>query len=101
VRGRAKRGGRSVGSAGKPASPDNRDLTADEQSLLERLREVRTTLARRDKVPAYVVFADRTLRELARSRPSTRDQMAGVHGVGPAKLEKYADDFLQVLRKYI
>jgi ATP-dependent DNA helicase RecQ len=79
-----------------PAALD--DLTADEQSLLEVLRALRTTLSKRDAVPAYVVFADRTLREMARSRPVTAGAMADVYGVGPAKMEKYGEEFLDAIR---
>ena len=75
------------------------DLTAEEVTLLDRLRALRTTLARRDKVPAYVVFADRTLREMARARPRTQGALGDVHGVGPMKLEKYGADFLGILRE--
>ena len=100
-RARAKPVGRAGGSSASAVTSADRELTADEQALLSRLRELRTTIALRDRVPAYVVFADRTLRELARSRPATRAQMAIVHGVGPVKLEKYADDFLRALGTYI
>jgi ATP-dependent DNA helicase RecQ len=49
-------------------------------------------------VPAYVVFADRTLADLAVQRPRSRDAMAGVRGIGPAKLEKYGEQFLTLIR---
>ena len=98
IRARRTRGGSSRSSV-KAGPMVLADLTVDEVALLDRLRGLRTTLARRDKVPAYVVFADRTLREMARSRPRTQGALGDVHGVGPMKLEKYGADFLDVLRR--
>jgi ATP-dependent DNA helicase RecQ len=74
------------------------DLTDDEQQLLDKLRTLRTELSKRDKVPAYVVFADRTLREMARAKPRTPGALGDVHGVGPAKMEKYGEEFLDIIR---
>jgi len=59
---------------------------------------LRTSIARRESVPAYVVFADRTLREMARARPTTAGALADVFGVGPAKMEKYGEEFLTAIR---
>jgi ATP-dependent DNA helicase RecQ len=94
----ARRPARAPASS-KAKSSELRDLTADEQSLLDRLRSLRTVLARRDSVPAYVVFADRTLREMARERPRTPGALADVYGVGPAKMEKYGEAFLRAVRE--
>ena len=48
-------------------------------------------------MPAYVVLHDATLRELASLRPQTLDELAGVKGFGPVKVERYGDDLLAVL----
>ena len=48
-------------------------------------------------MPAYVVFADRTLSEMAQARPQTLDDMARVNGVGATKLERYGTTFLEVI----
>jgi DNA helicase II / ATP-dependent DNA helicase PcrA len=61
------------------------------------LREWRLKRARADGVPAYVVFHDTTLAEIAERSPTTRGELADVSGVGPAKLERYADDVLAAL----
>jgi superfamily II DNA helicase RecQ len=66
--------------------------------LLARLRDLRRTISRDEQVPAYVVFPDRTLAEMAVRRPTTSGALAAVRGVGPAKLEKYGDRFLAVIR---
>jgi DNA helicase II / ATP-dependent DNA helicase PcrA len=65
--------------------------------LFERLKAWRKDRAKTDGVPAYVVFHDATLAAIAGMRPSTRDQLAHVSGVGPAKLDRYADEVLAVV----
>lgn len=66
--------------------------------LFGRLRDLRRRLADERGVPAYVVFSDRTLREMAARRPTTPDALLEVSGVGPAKLERYGEAFLEALR---
>jgi ATP-dependent DNA helicase RecQ len=66
--------------------------------LFEALRALRSRLAREAGVPAYCVFSDRTLRELAGRAPGSEQEMLAVPGVGPAKLERYGDAFLRLLR---
>lgn len=63
----------------------------------EALRRWRAERAKADEVPAYVVFHDATLHEIAALRPQTREELSAVSGVGPAKLERYADDLLAAL----
>jgi ATP-dependent DNA helicase RecQ len=65
--------------------------------LLARLKELRKQLATEARVPAYVVFNDRTLLEMASVRPRTEDELLGVTGVGAAKLERYGRAFLELL----
>ena len=84
----------------EPSAADVPTLDAATSALLGRLRELRSAIAREDKVPAYVVFPDRTLAELALRRPRTEHAMAQVRGVGPAKLDKYGERFLAVLRDH-
>lgn len=77
---------------------DDAPLDDAAQALLDRLRALRSTLARAGSVPAYVVFPDRTLRAMARERPRSPGALADLHGVGPAKMEKYGEAFLGVIR---
>ena len=65
--------------------------------LVERLREWRLQRSRDDGVPAFVVFHDSTLRELAAAQPQSHGELATIKGLGPAKLERYGDDLLAVL----
>jgi ATP-dependent DNA helicase RecQ len=75
-----------------------RDVGADEEALFEELRALRRQIADREGVPAYVIFHDATLREMAAVRPATLDEMLDVSGVGERKLEKYGEEFLGLLR---
>ena len=68
-------------------------------ALFEALRRRRSELAKAQGVAAYVVFADRTLTDMARRKPSTVEEMSRVHGVGEAKLRRYGELFLDVIRK--
>ena len=68
--------------------------------LFEALRRRRSELAKEQRVAAYVVFADKTLIDMARRKPATAAEMSAVHGVGEAKLRQYGDVFLDVIRKH-
>jgi DNA helicase-2/ATP-dependent DNA helicase PcrA len=65
--------------------------------LFDRLKEWRRKRAQADGVPAYVVFHDRTLADIAERKPRDWGDLAGITGVGPTKLERYADEVLAVV----
>ena len=67
--------------------------------LFARLRQRRMEIAKREKVPPYIVFTDKTLVQMCILHPSTPREMLKVSGVGEAKLEKYGEEFLEVLRE--
>ena len=71
--------------------------TAGGGPLFERLKDWRRKRAQADDVPAYVVFHDRTLAEIAERKPGDRTDLAAISGVGPAKLERYADEVLEIV----
>ena len=73
-------------------------LGPGDESLLERLKTLRRSIAKEEQVPAYVVFPDRTLAEMAVRRPRTTQALSGIRGVGPAKLARYGDRFLAMVR---
>jgi len=83
----ADRSARAAGLAG---------LEVDE-ALFERLRALRKRLADAQRVPAYVVFSDATLAEMAARKPRTQAELLEVGGVGQTKLERYGDAFLEVI----
>jgi ATP-dependent DNA helicase RecQ len=71
----------------------------EDEALFERLRELRKRLADARGVPAYVVFSDKTLRAMAAARPATPGQLLAVSGVGPMKMERYGDTFLEEIAR--
>ena len=74
---------------------------ANDDPLWLALKAKRTELAREQGVPPYVIFHDSTLLEILSQRPATLDEMARVSGVGQAKLARYGDEFLKVLKNHI
>ncbi len=72
-------------------------VSEEDAPLLSALKAKRRALAEAQKVPAYVVFNDKTLIEMAETRPETLDQMARIGGVGAKKLERYGYEFLEVI----
>jgi ATP-dependent DNA helicase RecQ len=72
-------------------------VSDEDAGLLSLLKARRRALADAQNVPAYVVFADRTLIEMAEKKPANLDQMAGITGVGAKKLESYGAAFLEVI----
>lgn len=86
------RGTRKSSASGAPAPVNDTDA-----ALLASLKALRRTIAKDIRQPAYVVFNDRTLLEMAAARPATLEQMHHIHGVGQAKLEKYGSAFLNVI----
>jgi DNA helicase-2/ATP-dependent DNA helicase PcrA len=81
--------------AAKPRPPKRR--AEDLPPAFAALREWRMRRAQADGVPAYVVFHDSTLAEIAVRAPGSRAELASINGVGPSKLERYAEDILAVL----
>lgn len=78
--------------------PAVKAMVSDEDApLLSALKAKRRALAEAAKVPAYVIFPDRTLIEMAETRPETLDGMAAINGVGAKKLERYGAEFLSVI----
>jgi ATP-dependent DNA helicase RecQ len=67
--------------------------------LYDRLKSVRTRLAKAAQVPAYVIFSNETLEHLARLRPTTMEAALLVKGIGEAKADKYLEPFLRVIRE--
>ncbi len=76
------------------------DMTGEEHSLLDTLKELRLRLAKERQVPAYVIFSDRTLTDMAQRRPRDADEFSEVNGVGAAKLREFAEIFLQTIRDH-
>ncbi len=77
--------------SGQPAISDQ------DQSLLAALKTLRLEFAKARNVPAYVIFHDATLMEMAAMKPTSPSQLAEINGIGPRKLEDFGDDFLKAI----
>jgi ATP-dependent DNA helicase RecQ len=87
----AKSSGRTKAGAAVP------ELPAEAKPVFERLRAWRAATAKEQGVPAYVIFHDATLRQIATNAPTTLDQLGSVNGVGENKLAKYGQQILDTL----
>jgi ATP-dependent DNA helicase RecQ len=79
--------------ASAPPAP----VTVAAGPALDALKRWRLERSRADGVPAYVVFHDSTLAEIAGRRPRTRSDLSAIRGIGPSKLERYGDEVLAVM----
>ncbi len=78
----------------------SRDLSPVMLPLFEKLRELRTEVAKIESVPAFVIFSDLTLIDMCNKLPTTHVQFSEVSGVGKQKLDKYGDAFIEVIKNY-
>jgi ATP-dependent DNA helicase RecQ len=76
------------------------DLPTDAQRIFEALRQWRSEIARSHGVPAYVIFNDATLREIALKRPDSLEDLAHINGVGVRKLESYGESILTCIADF-
>jgi len=83
------------GRGNRSAAPEN--MSADQSALLMRLKDKRTELAKEKNVPAYIIFSDRSLEDMARRKPHDEAAFADTHGVGAAKLKEFSAAFLGVI----
>ena len=72
-------------------------LPESDEDLLLALKELRLKLAKKRRVPAYVIFSDRSLLDMSRSKPTNEAEFADIFGVGEAKLRKFAQPFLALI----
>jgi ATP-dependent DNA helicase RecQ len=94
------RGSPRAGAADRATPEPATDIVLDgaDARLFASLKALRSSIAREEQVPAYVVFTDRTLAELASRKPRTSAGMLEVRGVGQTRLEKYGERFLAAIR---
>ncbi|MBV8666500.1 MAG: DNA helicase RecQ [Burkholderiaceae bacterium] len=84
-------------ASAKPKGYAEGDLSAAEQALFDKLRWWRVETARKHNVPAYVIFHDSTMREIAKAKPASLDALRGVTGVGEKKLETYGEEIVALI----
>lgn len=70
-----------------------------EVETFDQLRELRKEIAITNKIPPYVVFSDKTLKDLSNSMPTTKAEMLKVHGIGEVKFERYGEAFLELIEE--
>jgi ATP-dependent DNA helicase RecQ len=87
-----------VKAAQKTSVPADDGLEEYSRPLFEKLRQLRLEISKSMNVPPYVVFHDRTLKEMAARRPSSRAELLGITGVGERKAEQYGELFLDVIQ---
>ena len=68
--------------------------------LFEQLRKYRYELAQKEHVPPYIIFSDKTLKELSTFLPTTKDAMLEINGIGKVKYDKYGERFMEIVRAY-
>ncbi|MHC4533596.1 MAG: HRDC domain-containing protein [Planctomycetota bacterium] len=71
-----------------------------DKGLFEALRKLRSKIASKKKIPAYIVFGDAALRDMARKRPVSLDTFLNVKGVGEKKYKKYGETFITTIKDY-
>lgn len=84
----------------RSAGREQLELPAGVEDLFEELRALRMRLARERDVPAYIVFNDATLRDMAANMPSNHHELSAIAGVGAKKIETYGDIFLGAIRAW-
>lgn len=85
----------------KTVKRDRDVLNLENPLLFERLRELRTELARLERVPPYIIFADKTLHDMCVKLPTNEYTMLEVSGVGEAKMLKYGARFIEVISDFV
>jgi ATP-dependent DNA helicase RecQ len=75
-------------------------IEAENEPLWHILKAKRTELARSQNIPSYLIFHDSTLLEILNHRPQNLSEMSHISGIGQAKLERYGDEFLQVIKEF-
>ena len=70
------------------------------QDLFTALKKIRYTISKEEKMPAYIIFNDKTLKLMASDLPTTENEFLAISGVGMSKMEKYGEEFMNVIRKF-
>jgi ATP-dependent DNA helicase RecQ len=86
----------------KKSNREKNEILKDyDLKLFELLRLKRKELSEEKNVPAYIVFGDKALKEMAKTRPITQEEFATISGVGQAKLKQYGKVFTKIIRRYL
>ena len=74
---------------------------AYDEKLFEMLKTLRRKVAKAKDLPPYVIFQDPSLEEMATTYPTTKEELASVNGVGMGKVNKFGDEFLELIQQYV
>ncbi|MDR1380187.1 MAG: DNA helicase RecQ [Tannerella sp.] len=89
---------RKTPPATSPTAPEN---SVPDEALMTALRRLRLQLAQQEKMPAYIIFSDASLQDMAIKKPVTLDAFSDIRGVGDMKLEKYGNTFVTLIRSVL
>ena len=91
-----------AGSGGRASTPKatGPDLEGEDLVLFEELRRWRSEVAKRQGGPAFIIFGDAPLKDIAKARPADLRALSRIKGVGPSKLESYGDDVLEIVARF-
>jgi ATP-dependent DNA helicase RecQ len=70
------------------------------KDLFTQLKKIRYTISKEEKMPAYIIFNDKSLKLMASELPTTENEFLAISGVGMNKMEKYGEEFMSVIRKF-
>jgi ATP-dependent DNA helicase RecQ len=65
--------------------------------MYDKLRDLRTQIATQKGIPPYIVFSDKTLKDLSNKQPQNKQEMLDIHGIGEVKFERYGEAFLELM----
>ena len=85
----------------KPTKYLNKELSNDDNNLLNELKSLRLDIAKQRRLPAYTVFHDSTLIQMSQNKPTNEIDMLEIDGVGPTKFKKYGELFIDLINKHI
>ena len=85
----------------KPPKYLNKELSNDDNNLLNELKSLRLDIAKQQRLPAYTVFHDSTLIQMSQNKPTNEIDMLEIDGVGPTKFKKYGELFIDIINKHI
>ena len=85
----------------KPPKYLNKELSNDDNNLLNELKSLRLDIAKQQRLPAYTVFHDSTLIQMSQNKPTNEIDMLEIDGVGPTKFKKYGELFIDLINKHI
>ena len=90
----------SVGTRKKGKTKISEDFSAKETEMFDALRALRIEIAKKEHVPPYVVFSDKSLKDMVVKKPHTKEAFLNVNGVGESKCKKYGKRFMETIGKY-